>query len=488
MQTTIITLYKRGYSKTHIAREAGVDRKTVRKIITRFECGKEVNEKKPHPSYWDKYDGTIESSLGKQLSLVRIYQDLSATGNITASYSSLRDYVKRKYPERKTAFMVLTAEPGEEAQVDYGYIGTIPVDGKRKKAWVFVMTLSHSRYMYAEIAFNQSVQSFIRAHVNAFRYFGGVPRLVKIDNLKAGIVEVDFYEQVTQRTYAEFANHYGFLPFPCQVKMARQKGKVERGVGYVKDNCFKARDFTSQDDAHAFLKNWLETTANPRKHGTTRKSPAAVFHEIEKKALLPLPGDDFVFSKSEEVTGHFDCHVSYGGNYYSIPYTYIGLALKAIEVNNILKIYHQGKEIALHTLRSGTKGAHYTDTNHYPKGKNITSAELLSRYKAQMAEIGAGATEFCRRYELDYKENARYHRSLSGILSLRRKYPDGIVDQACRRACYYGNITYRAVKNICEAGIELLPLPAGPEPGGGQNGSARSLAGYSDMVALGVME
>ena len=488
MQTTIITLYKQGHSKAHIAREVGVDRKTVRKVIANFEAGKEVIDKKPHPSFWDNYIKVIESELSKELSLVRIYQDLKATGNISASYSSLRDYVRKKFPERKSAYMVLAADPGEEAQVDYGYIGTIPVGGKRKKAWVFVMTLSHSRYMYAEIAFTQSVQSFIRAHVNAFRYFGGTPKLVKIDNLKAGIVETDFYEPLTQRTYAEFANHYGFLPFPCQIKKARQKGKVERGVGYVKDNCFKAREFIDKDDASSFLKNWLETTANPRKHGTTKKTPLDVFQAVEKTALISLPDEDFIFARSEDVTGHFDCHISYGCNYYSIPHAYIGLELKAIEINNILKIYYKGKEIALHTLHHDTKGAHYTDKNHYPKGKNITSSELLSSYKSKIAKIGMGAIEFCNRYEEIFKENARYHRSLAGILSLQKKYSDHVIDQACRRACYYGNISYRAVKNICEVGIEFLPLPNVLIPDDQLPGNVHNLTKYREMVGLGVME
>jgi len=352
---------------------------------------------------------------------------------------------------------------------------------------VFVMTLSYSRYMYAEISFDQSVKSFIRAHVNAFKYFGGVPRLLKIDNLKAGIVEADFYEPLAQRTYAEFASHYGFLPFPCQVKAARQKGKVERGVGYVKDNCFKAREFIDADDAKAFLANWIETIANVRSHGTTRTKPAKVFESVEKAALQPLPGRDFIFSKSQEVDGHFDCHISYGSNYYSIPYAYIGLTLKAIEINNILKIYHKEKEVALHTVHHDTKGVHYTDINHYPKGKNITSAELLSIYKEKMAGIGAGAAEFCRRYEECAKENSRYHRSLAGILALRKKYPDEVIEQACRRACYYGNITYRAVKKICAAGYETLPLPGVAAQDDGPH-DVISLAKYREMTVLGVME
>lgn len=488
MHTTIITLYKQGLSKTHIAQDVGCDRKTVRKIIANYEAGKEVVEKKPHPSFWDGYAEYIESGLGKGLSLVRILDDIKINEDIPASYSSLRDYVKKAFPERKPSYMVLHAKPGEEAQIDYGYIGTIPVGGKQRKAWVFVMTLSHSRYMYAEIVFEQSVRSFIRSHVNGFRYFGGVPRLVKIDNLKAGIIETDFYEPLAQRTYAEFSNHYGFLPFPCQIKKPRQKGKVERGIYYVKDNCFKGLEFDDFNAAHARIKSWLGDTANSRTHGTTQKTPKSVFDNVEKAALLPLPGEDFIFSKSRLVTGHSDCHISYARNYYSIPFTYIGMELKAIEINNLLKIYYKDKEIALHIVHYDTKGTHYTNKDHYPKGKNITSAELLSSYKGKMEEIGVGASEFFTRYEEGYKENARFHRTLAGIVALRKKYPDAAVDQACRRACYYGNISYRAVKKICEAGFEALPLPGDQLTDGALPKKVVSLSKYREMMDLGVME
>ena len=112
------------------------------------------------------------------------------------------------------------------------------------------------------ITLDQSLQTFIRCHTEAFHYFGGVPQTVKIDNLKAAIVETDFYESTVQRTYAAFAKHYGFLPNPCRVYTPTDKGKVESNVKYVKDNCFKGRDF-----------------ANRRKHGTTGKQPEKVFLE-----------------------------------------------------------------------------------------------------------------------------------------------------------------------------------------------------------------
>ena len=487
MQTTIITLYKQGHSKTDIARMLSMDRKTVRKYIEANEQGKEFIEKKPHPSMWDAHQEYIGAQISKGLSLVRIHQDLEAEFQIGGSYRSLSDYARKAFPAKHKAYMVIHTLPGEEAQVDFGYIGTIKVNGKPKKAWVFIMTLSYSRYMYAKITFDQRVETFVRCHIMAFKYFGGVPATVKIDNLKAAIVSADFYEPLTQRTYAEFANHYRFLPIPCRVGVATDKGKVESAVKYVKDNCFKGRNFADADAAAAFLCSWLKDTANSRLHGTTGWIPAEKFLACEKKALSALPTEEFTFSRSAEVTAHFDCHISYAGNYYSIPHTYIGQILRVIEVNNLLKIYFKDQQIALHTIDRDTKGNHITDKSHYPSSKNISSEELLSRYKAEMQGIGSGGKAFCEKYEEHLTHHGTYHRTLAGILSLRKKFTSDTIDRACLRACYYGNISYRTVKKICEAGMESLPLGEAAQAPDSTSSNIRDMTLYREMTKLGVI-
>jgi transposase len=229
MHTTIKTLYKRGVSKSEIARILGIDRKTVRSVLNKPED--EPIEKKPYPSIYDPYREYIEKKLSQELSAARLLQDLKDDfPGFDGKYSSIRDYVRKLRGIKQKVYMVLHCMPGEEAQVDFGYIGTLKVNGKYKKAWVFVMVLCYSRYMYSQIVLDQSVKTFIQCHVNAMRYFGGVPQVVKIDNLKAGVVDTNFYEPLVQRTYASFAAHYGFLPQPCRVYTPTDKGYVKTFV------------------------------------------------------------------------------------------------------------------------------------------------------------------------------------------------------------------------------------------------------------------
>jgi len=335
MQTTIKTLYEKGYNKSQIARMLEIDRKTIRKIIVSKENGEIDVPRKEYPSQFDPYKDYIIAKIEKGLTIKRIYQDLLREYGIAGTYSGVRHYVQKHRPPKQDVYMVMQCLPGEEAQVDFGYIGTINIDGKARKAWVFIMILSYSRYMYAKIVLDQSVKTFIRCHIDAFQYFKGVPKIIKIDNLKAAVIAADFYEPLIQRTYAEFATHYGFLPEPCRVYTPTDKGKVEAAVKYVKDNCFKKRDFADIGDADRFLSNWLETIANNRIHGTTHKIPTVLYKEDEMNALGELPTTEFTMSASDTAIVGTQCHICYRANYYSVPYQYIDCKVDVIEVNNL---------------------------------------------------------------------------------------------------------------------------------------------------------
>lgn len=385
MHTTIKTLFLKGYNKSQIAVMLNVDRKTVRNILKQFEEKGSV-ERKARTSILDPYKETIQILVSKDLSSKRIFQDITKEG-FDGGYDSVKKYVYRIKKKAPIPFMVLNSFPGEEAQVDFGYIGTIKLpDGKRKKAWIFVMELSYSRYMYVQIVFDQTVKTFIECHKKSFKYFGGVPKNVKVDNLKAAVLEADFCEPVFQRNYADFANFYGFLAEPCRVYTPTDKGKVESNVKYVKNNCFKGRDFKDITEARSFLSEWLETIANIRIHGTTKEIPKNIFLSIEKKKLLKLPEEEYFLSDVKDATVYPNCHVAYKNNYYSAPYEYIGEKVQLLIQDNILKIYHKDKEIALHSLVKDMKGKYQTDKNHYPDKKTITTEEIKSRLREEMSQ------------------------------------------------------------------------------------------------------
>lgn len=457
MHTTVKTLFEKGYNKTQIANMLDIDRKTVRKILKELTTKGKVS-RKPKASLINPYKEYIGIQAAKGLSAKRIYQDMVKEFEYINSYDTVKRYVATLKNSTPKAYMVLNSLPGEEAQVDFGYIGTIKLNnGQSKKAWIFVMTLSYSRYMYVQIVLDQSVVTFIDCHKKAFKYFGGIPQIIKIDNLKAAILEADFYEPTVQRNYAAFAAYYGFLAEPCRVRTPTDKGKVESNVKYVKENCFKQRDFKNIDEAKEFLKQWLCEIANARVHGTTKKVPSEVFNSIEKEKLQSLPAEEYIlsdFSKSIVMT---NCHISYKGNYYSVPYVYIGEQVDVLVADSLLKVFKNNKEIALHPVVKDEKGIYVTNKSHYPKNKNITTEEIKSNYRAKMMEIGKDALKFFDAFVENSHDKYNY-RAIAGILSLRKKYTDKAINDACLRAYTFGALKYKIVKNICEKGLENLPV------------------------------
>lgn len=453
MYTTIKTLKELGKSKSEIARLTGHDWKTVSKVIKNIESGQGDPKAKERESIVDAYKEKVVELLEKGLSGVRIHEELSACG-FRGTYSAVKKYI-RKLKRKEDIFVRVHTLAGQEAQVDFGYVGRIKDDeGKRRKSWVFNMRLSYSRLDYYEKVYNQKVETFIICHINAFEYFGGVSEIVKIDNLKAAILEANFYEPVYQRMYKDFAQYYGFRPVPCRIYHPNDKGKVESGIKYVKGNFFQGREFDCGRDCDQKLRKWLEK-ANRRVHGTTRKVPVEVFEEEERSRLLPLPALRYQLSKVGTRRVYHDCHIFVDYNYYSVPFEYVGQEVEIELEEKLLRIYHKGKQIALHQRVEG-RGKFSTYTGHYPKYKQYAETEYQEKYQLRMAQIGTYAEQL---FFFIVEENKSYWaKPVKGILSLTRKYPNEIVDLACKRALAYEAYQYQIVKRICEKGTYVLPV------------------------------
>ena len=387
------------------------------------------------------------------LSAVRIHEELEAIG-FTSSYSVVKHHVSA-LKKREDIFVRIHTLPGEEAQVDFGYIEkTKDNEGKLRKTWVFNMRLSYSRLDYYEKVYDQRVETFILCHIHAFEYFGGVPKMVKIDNLKAAILEANFYEPVYQRMYKDFADYYGFKPLPCRIYHPNDKGKVESGIHYVKGNFFKGRTFENGKDCDRRLREWMEKTSK-RIHGTTRKIPLEVFESDEKDKLLPLPESRYNMVKVGNRIVYHDCHVFVDYNYYSVPFTYVGKEVEIEMGDTLLRIYYKGNQIALHPRKEG-KGEFSTDPSHYPQYKQYSNTECQEEYERKMAEIGTFALQL---FFLILEEQKRcWGQPVKGILSLTKKYPKHIVELVCKRALAYGVYHYHTVKRICENGSYVLPV------------------------------
>lgn len=453
MYTTIKTLWEKTKNKTEIARLTGHDWKTVAKVIKSIKAGIEIPQYRPRQSLLDDYRQDVLELLEKELSAVRIHEEL-VRGGFKGSYTTVKKYVS-KLKRKDNIFIRIHTEPGEEAQVDFGYLGMSRDDsGKNKKTWIFNMRLSYSRLDYYEKVYDQKVETFTAAHIHAFEFFGGVPAYVKIDNLKAAILEASFYEPVYQQMYKNFAAYYKFSPIPCRVKSPNDKGKVESGIKFVKSNFFKGRTFSSGSDLDQKLRAW-NIDKNKRIHGTTRKVPLEVFNEEEKSCLTSLPPSRFVLSKISTRKVYHDCHIYVDYNYYSVPYEYVGKTVEIEISDKLLKVFYKGERIALHP-RTAAKGQFCTIPSHYPDFKVFDPVQYHKIYQDKVELIGPSCRQLFN--QVIEKQPRHWVRTIKGILSLTNFYSSETVEASCRRALAFGIAEYQTVKRICKNSAYCLPI------------------------------
>ena len=458
MYTTILTLYKQGNSQREIAKLTGHDRKTVRRVVSKYNsAGVESPTLRQRESKSFKWHEEIVKLLEKDLSFVRIKEELQSLG-FGGSYSCLTRYIKKIKISNNICIRFHTG-PGEEAQVDFGDIGRrYDTEGKLRKAYIFNMRLSYSRKDYYEVVFDQKVNTWIQCHINAFRYFEGVPKIIKLDNLKSAIIVANFYEPIYQEQYKRFADHYDFLPAPCRVRKPQEKGKVESGIKYVCNNFFAGRKFSNNQEMIEALSGW-NIKCNNRIHGTTKKKPDELFSNEELDTLLKLPEVEFDLSSWHKRKVAKDCHISLDNNYYSVPSSYAGTEVEISLSAETVRIYAQGEMVAIH-IRAKGRGLFITNRSHWPEYKLYypESKEYQDKCIIEMQEIGEYGGKMLS-FVREQEKNRDWPRTIKGILHLKKSYGSEIVDKACMRALHYGIGSYSKIKEIIKNNCYDLPLP-----------------------------
>ena len=318
------------------------------------------------------------------LSAQRIYQDLVSDHQFTGHYDAVKRFVRHLGDTHPLPFRRMESEPGQEAQVDYGQGAWVVENGRRRRPHVLRVILSCSRKGYTEVFWQQTTENFIRGLENAFRHFGGVPRTLVIDNLRAAVSKADWFDPELNPKVLAFCEHYQTAVLPTRPAMPRHKGKIERGIGYVKGNALKGHVFASLDEQNQHLLHWEQTVADTRMHGTTRQQVGKRFHE-ERVALQPLPAARFpCFNEGRRIV-HRDGHVEVDKAYYSVPPEYLGRQVWVQWDNHLVRVLNQRQQsIAVHAKRQ--PGCFSTHNKHIPLEKTSPIEHGAER------QLQAGAT------------------------------------------------------------------------------------------------
>lgn len=401
----------------------------------------------------EPYRAVVVDQRQRGVEMMALFQRLRDQHGFMGTYSSVRRFVHALEPAQPDVTIRLERQPGEEAQADFGYAGLmLDADGRLRRAWGFVMTLAYSRHQYVEFVFDQSVETWLRLHQHAFEYFGGVPRKVVIDNLKAGITQATFDDPQVQRAYRDCAEYYGFLIAPCRVREPQEKGKVESGVHYVARNFLAGREPAPLVDNNAKVRQWVEQIAGQRDHGTTHWQPLVQFKAVEQAALLPLPVTPFEIATWKQAKLHRDCYIQFDKAYYSAPVRYVGQRLWVRGDAQTVRIF------ADHTLvatfpRASAPGQRQTNLDHLPIAKVDALTLTPERCLGQAAQIGT-ATQQVVQQLLDERPLDRL-RTVRKLLRLADEpYTPIRLERACARALRFETANFRSIKQILEKGLE----------------------------------
>lgn len=340
------TMRAEGKSIREIAKETGHSRNTVRRYL-RLEGIPERKVRKSRDSKLDPFKPFLQERIQEGIFNCEVLFELLREKGYTGGRTILKDYVKDfRPPKQVPAVLRYETKPGEHAQVDWGLCEYADQDGNVRKVPVFVMVLGYSRATYIEFTKRCDIHSFLRCLIHAFEYFGGIPKVMLTDQMKTVVLGMgDDRKPRWHSLFADFAAVIGLVPKVCRVRRPETKGKVERGVQYVKNNFIPGRQFIDLQDLNRQALQWCDRI-NRRIHGTTGERPT---DRLREENLPPVPSSDRwekYLHEPRQVSR--DGFVSYDGVRYGVPWRYSGREVTVREVNGWLEIWADGTCISRH--------------------------------------------------------------------------------------------------------------------------------------------
>lgn len=480
----ILRLYSQGISQRSIAASCECSRNTVSKVIKR---AKELNVAWPLSS--ETSDGELakllfpksshSSSLRRYPDLEYIHKELARHGvtlkllwseyceecrinkELPLMYSQFC-YHYQKFAEKKRATMHIPRKPGEQTEVDWAGQTASIVDrdtGEIIPAYVFVAALSYSQYAYVEAFLSQKLESWITAHTNMYRFYGGVTRMLIPDNLKTGVEKPNWYTPVINKTYHEMAEHYDTAIIPARVRKPKDKPNAEGTVGVISTWVIAAlrnQKFFSLQDLNKAIREKLQVF-NSKPFQKKEGSRLSVFLEEEKPMLLPLPATPYELATWKKATVQFNYHISVEKMHYSVPYEYIKHEVDVRVTRNVIEVFFNNHRICSHPRLYGRIAQYSTNEAHMPEDhKNYVKWDA-DKFITWAQNVGPNTTITVKAILSSHKVEQQGYRSCMALLKLADKYSVARVEAACKKALSYTpNPSFKSVKTILSTGQDKV--------------------------------
>jgi len=474
----VLRAWLAGAGKRPAARRAGVDVKTAARYIRAAQAaglardgdesqlsdellGQVVAAVRParpagHGESWDSLvprEAEITAWVKDGLTLVKIGEFLERSGT-AVPYRTLARFAAAECGYSSSSrpgvtVPVADGKPGEEVQLDFGYLGMISDGDRRRRLHALVFTAVLSRYCFVYLTFSQTTAAVIAGCEAAWGFFGGMFTVLVPDNLKPVVDKADRLEPRWNREWLEYAQARGLVVDPARVRSPQDKGRVENGVKFVQVSFFAGEQFADLADAQRRAGDWCRNRAGMRVHGTTRRRPAEVFAQVEAPALLPPPEQPYRIPAWSEAKVQRDFHVRAGNAFYSVPYRLAGQQVAVRADGTLVKIYHRGQVIRTHPQQPA--GGRVSDPADFPPGTDIYARRDVDKLAKMAAARGEAIGIYAARI-LDTPLPWTRMRAVYALIGLARTYGSDPVEQACAAALELDVISVAKIKSIVEKG------------------------------------
>ncbi|MBQ3841212.1 MAG: IS21 family transposase [Ruminiclostridium sp.] len=477
----ILRLHSLGLNKSQIAAACGCSRTTVIKVLDLAAANgisyplpdimsdKQLSEtlfpsavSKPvykMPDYEYVEHEMQKSGVTLNLLWIEYCEQCRNNGELPYQLTQFKKYY-RDYTAKHSATMHLEHKPGEIMQVDWAGDTASVVDtdtGEDIPIYVFAAVLPYSSYAYVEGFFSMDQESWTTAHVNAFRYFGGVAKIIQCDNLKAGVDKHGKNEIKLNRAYSELAEHYNTAILPCRVRAPKDKAMVEGTVGVISTFIIAAlrnRRFLSLHELNlAIFEKLHEFNHKPFQK---REGSRATSFEEERAFLLPLPPRPFELAVWKIATVAPNYHISIEKMNYSVPYEYIRKKVDVRLTKNVVEVFYDGKRICSHCRLFGRPNQYSTVEEHMPKDHQKYIQWNGDRFIKWASKIGTNTETVVKTILSSYKIEQQGYKACMGLLKLADKYTQDRLENACKRALSFTpRPSYKNIQVILSSGQDM---------------------------------
>lgn len=478
----ILKLHERGVSNRDIATCLGCSRNTVAVVLEQakglgmsFEKVREMSEQDVSRLL---YPGSKQSGLRKQPDFEHIHRELAKSGvtlnllwneycgicrgnnDIPFMYTQFCK-LYREFAQNTKATMHLEHKPGERLEVDWAgdkAFVTDSVTGHRIPANIFVATLTCSGYSYVEACPDQKQESWINAHIGAYRFFGGVTRFLVPDNLKTGVQSHSRDEVIINRVYQEMAEHYGTCVLPARVRKPRDKASVEKAVNVVSMwilASLRNQQFFSFSELNDAIQEKL-VEFNDRPFQKRPGSRSIAFAE-ERAFLGPLPRHPYELSTWRNSVVQYNYCIAVERNYYSVPYAFIKRTVEVRITQNVVEVFHKGSRICSHPRVQNDTGQYRIVPEHMPESHRLYLDWNEEQFINWAHECGPNIAIVVESWFETSKSASQAYRNCSSLFRLGDKYSFMRLDAACERALLYTQTpSLKNIQSILKAGFDRL--------------------------------